>query len=369
MQFSPISGQDMKSVPVTSPDKSLTARPHGSNSPRANTIQLSCRSPNGNTVIGTALRIGSFYAIESSFTRLREALKPDRKASRTTAAPALLNELQTGIKVSTHDAEDAFNLRNYALCRLHLEAAKSNQVAMLGKIDDIEDAEISEDNRIEIRGSCVELGAALTKMLIQAKTMESEFAQKQMLKQQAHDRDSDSDATPPSSPRPAEPTQASSLNSPVRTRQKRAQGDADSPVLLQSPAKRQKNGNTTRTSTATTTSTAVPQSPPAYRPGPGPGPLPTIEHDTMTVTPVTSPNKPASGSSTSTASPQKMRPLSPQPRPRPRSQLFVAPPDFTRMVPGDTAEHPPAVALLHDLAPRRDGTPPGPLSVPEQPID
>src|SRR4051794_32533477 len=133
MQFNPISGQDMKSVPVTSPDRSLTARPDSTTSPRLNTAQLSCRSPNGNSIVGTALRIGSFYTIENSFPRLQEALKPDRKATRTTAAPALLDEMQAGIKVSTFDAEEAFKLRNYALCRLHLDAAKSNQVAMLGK--------------------------------------------------------------------------------------------------------------------------------------------------------------------------------------------------------------------------------------------
>lgn len=331
MQFNPISGQDRKSVPVTSPDKSLAADPDGSTSPRSSTAQLSCRSPNSSSFVGTALRMGSFYAIENSFTRLQEALKSDRKATRKTTTPALLNELQAGIRISTRDAEKAFTLRDQVLCVLNLDAAKSNQVAMLGKIDDIADGDISEESRKEIRSSCVELGADLTKMLIQAKTMEL----------------------------------AGSLNSPPRARQKRAQGDANSPVLVQSPAKRQRNDTTASTSTATTTSASVLPSPSVHRIAPPP----TVEQGATAVAPVIVSDRPAIVASSSTPSSQKRRPLSPQPRPRPPSQLFVAPPDFTRMIKADTTDNPPAAAPANGSPERRDGTSAGPIAITEQPTD
>jgi hypothetical protein len=352
MQSSPIHGQHLKPGTIKSPATPVAINPESSTSPRRVTAQLSSRSPNAHPSLTGTLRMGSFYNIDPIFTRLREALKPDSKPAGSSPLPAVLDELQGGIKVSTLDAERAFTRRSYATCRLHLAAAKSNQVAMLAKIDGIADADMSDNRRTGIRGACVEVGAALTTMLIQATTMENASAQEKILKQKSRENnsDSESDARAPSSPPPAEPMPESHRHSPARSAQKRTQSDADSPVLAQSPGKRQKidtatSGNTTTsTATATTTTTAaVPQSPPAYRPAPHLH----IQHGASSAASVGSaskPYKPASASSTTKASPQKMRALSPQARPRPRSQLFVAPPDFTSPAREDSASFMPTTA-------------------------
>jgi hypothetical protein len=348
MQSSPIPGQHLKPGTIKSPATPVAPNPESSTSPRRVTAQLSSRSPNAHPSLTGTLRMGSFYNIDPIFTRLREALKPGSKAARSSALPAVLDELQGAIKISTLDAEKAFTRRSYATCRLHLAAAKSNQVAMLVKLDAIADAHMSDNRRTGIRSACVEVGAALTTMLIQATTMENASAQEKILKQKAreNDSDSDSDARAPSSPPPAEPTPESHRISPARSTQKRTQGDADSPVLAQSPGKRQKidtatSGTTTTNATSTTTTTnataGIPQSPPAYRPAP----QFQIEHVASGATSVDSTSKqdkPATASSTTKGSPQKMRALSPQARPRPRSQLFVAPPDFTSQVREDPAD-------------------------------
>jgi hypothetical protein len=352
MQSSPSTGQHLKQATIKSPITLVAPRPGGT-SPRRDSAQLSSRSPNAHPALVGTLRMGSFYQIDSSFARLREALKPDPKALRSSALPAVLDELQGAIKGSTLEAEKAFTRRSYAACRLHLAAAKSNQVLMLGKIDSVAEEDMSDDRRTGIRSACGEIGAALTKMLIQATTMENASAQEKRRKQTARDRDSDSDGDdgPPSSPPPAEPIPESHRNSPARGTQKRTQSDADSPVLAQSPGKRQKidtatsrttttsttAADTTATSTTTTTTAAVPQSPPMYRPAPQLH----IEHVASGATPADSTSKqdqPATASSTRHASPQKMRTLSPQARPRPRSQLFVAPPDFTSQLQDDPAD-------------------------------
>ena len=353
----PIPGQQRKPGTIKSPERPDLG-PEGSTSPRRGAAQLSSRSPNAHPLLGGTLRMGSFYEIDTSFGRLREALKPDSKAARTNMLPAVLDELQNAIKTSTLDAERAFTRRSFAACTVHLDAAKANQVVMLGKVDDIADAAMSDKKRTEIRCACMELGTALTKLLIQAKTMANESAQEKMRKQKAlvSDSDSDSEAKPPSSPPPAAPTPESHGNSPARTAQKRTQGDADSPVLAQSPSKRQKidistsasNSTTSTTTTTTTTPAAAPQSAPTY----GPAPQLHLEHEASGATssePASRPNKQATASSTTKSSPQKMRTLSPQARPRPRSQLFVAPPDFTSQAREASASVMPTAAPVQAL--------------------
>lgn len=363
MQSSPSTGQQLKPATIKSPATVAALKPGSSTSPRRDSAQLSSRSPNTHPALAGTLRMGSFYELDSSFTRLRDALKSEPKAVKTIALPALLDQLHGAIKVSTLEAEKAFTRRSYAACKLHLAAAKSNQVLMLGKIDGIAEADMSDDRRTGIRSACSEIGAALTRMLIQATTLENASGQEKRLKQTARrsDSDTDSDDGPPSSPPPAAPTLESHRSSPVRTThertQKRRQSDADSPVLAQSPGKRQKIDtaisrntttnttatDTTATSTTTTTTVPLPQSPPAYRPAT----QLQIEHLASGATPVGSPNKPATASSPGHASAKKMRTLSPQARPRPRSQLFVAPPDFTSQVRDDLADISRASAPAH----------------------
>jgi hypothetical protein len=349
MQSSPSTGQQLKQATIKSPATAVALRPESSTSPRRDSAQISSRSPNAHPALTGTLRMGSFYEIDSSFARLREALKPNPKAAKTSALPAVLDELHGTIKVSTLEAERAFTRRSYAACKLHLAAAKSNQVLMLGKIDSIAEADVSDDRRTAIRSACGEIGAALTRMLIQATTLENASTQERIVKQKARGSDSDSDDGPPSSPPPAEPTPETHHDSPARSTHKRTQSNADSPVLAQSPGKRQKidaaisrtttttttatDATATATSTTTTTTASVPQSPPAYRPAP----KLQIEHLASGATSVGSPSKPATAASTGHASAIKMRTLSPQARPRPRSQLFVAPPDFTSQVRDDPA--------------------------------
>jgi hypothetical protein len=343
MQSSPIPAQQLKPATIKSPVTAVALSPGSSTSPRRDSAKLSSRSPNAHPALAGTLRMESFYNIDKSFKCLLDALKPDRKAAKSSVLPAVLDELQGAIKVSTLQAERAFTQRSYAACRLNLAAAKSNQVLMLGKIDSIAEENLSDDRRTRIRSACREIGAALSKMLIQATTMENAPEPEKGLKKEAHDNDNDNDndgdAGPPAPALPTEPTPERHRNSPARSSQKRTQGDADSPVLAHSPGKRQKidtatfkatttndgNASTSSTTAVTTATTSTIGQLPAYRPVA----LLDIKHLASGATSVGSPDKLETASSTSHASPRKIRTLSPQARPRPRSQLFVAPPGFT----------------------------------------
>lgn len=336
---------------VASPDRTLSPRLENSTSPRRHQAQLTSRDPFPRSELNGALRMGDFYLLDASFSRLRDALKLETKPAALAAPPAILNELQNSIKFSALDAEKFFSRRAYAECRLFLDAAKSNQVRMLGKIDDIADADMPADMKAAIRSCCIDLGAALTTMMLRAQTQARAAAEETERKRKA--QDSDEDSSPPGSPAVAEAPEESIRHTPARGSRKRAQDDTASPDFEETSPKRQKTqttpsatnsmvstastANTASTSSTSSTSTVAANgmpplpSTPTYKPAPslqvgasplspGPGSLGMTTHT------------PQAGASTTKAAPKKSRALSPQPRPRPRSQLFIAPPDFTAQV-------------------------------------
>lgn len=357
-------GPHQKASSVRSPHKSEGASPGNATSPRSEPIRLTPRSPDNHPEFNAALRMVDFYAIDRDFDSLRDEVKPAPKAARTSALPAVIGELQTNIKQSVLSAETSFKRCASEECRLYLTAAKSNQVVLLGMIDDIPESSLTADKRTALRTTCVALGKTLTRMLLQAKTQAAAAASEKERKRKARDGD-DSDS-PPVSPAANERVRKDARNTPTRESRKRAQGSADSPVLAETSPKRQKGGGIsspssapTATSTArtnasasvgTTTATTaaatteILSSPPSYQPAPS------LKAEQETRSPITGAGDFPAGSPTLKSSPRKARVISPQPKPRPRSQLFAAPPDFSTQI-------------LDDALPRSVRTAP-PLPVP-----
>ncbi len=313
---------------IASPGRSGADQPQGSPTPRRETGRLTPRSPNGHPELNAPFRIGEFYNASDLSRQLNEILKPDPKAARTAAPFAALEELRNNIDVGMRDAEKFYLRRQHADCSVHLRAAKANQVALLGKIDDIAGGEMSADKRTTLRRSCVALGAALTRMMVKADALASLPGPAK--KRGAPESESDDDTPAPGSPGGRNTTQETPS---TRSPKKRVQGGPDSPVQKPSSPKRQKIDTpaasaTTPSSATTTTATTAPASPPIYRPVPRLD----IASDIGTAgsgTTVTGLALQSPGSPTEKKTPQKSRPLSPQPRPRPPSQLYKAPPDFT----------------------------------------
>lgn len=296
----------------TSPRRSGADHAGSSASPRSDPLRIAPRSPNARPELFAPLRMGDFYGTDAAFKQLRDALRPDTKA-RFPFPLAILEELQKTIEVGVRDAERLYTAASHAECALRLQAAKANQVALLGKIDDTPDSELGGDKRLAVRGSCVALGDMLTGMMIRVESLAGAKAP------DARRAESDDDSSQPPSPgaeeRPKE-------KSPIA--QKRAQGDQDSPVLTHSPPKRQKITTPTASASATTT---APQSPPAYRPLPQPALSPDPEHARPAT--VTEANAQPVLSPSVRKFPQKQLTLRSQPRPRQLSQRYAAPPEPT----------------------------------------
>ncbi len=138
-------GPHQKASSVRSPHKSEAASPGSATSPRSEPIRLTPRSPDNHPEFNAALRMVDFYAIDRDFDSLRDEVKPAPKAARTSALPAVIGELQTNIKQSVLSAETSFKRCASEECRLYLTAAKSNQVVLLGMIDDIPESSLTAD--------------------------------------------------------------------------------------------------------------------------------------------------------------------------------------------------------------------------------
>lgn len=342
-------GLHQKTGAVSSPPRSKTVDPGSTTSPRSESIRLTPRSPDSRPALNTALCMDDFKKIAKNFGRLKDEVQPDAKAARTSALPALIGKLQTKIEQSVLDAKECFTTDSFTACRLYLVAAKSNQVEMLGKIDDIPESALSGEKRTTLRAACTALGDRLTTMLLQARTQTSTATSETARK--ARDGDTDANDSPPGSPTAHQvvdkqvvdkQTRKAARHTLARESKKRAQGGAESPVLAETSPKRQKTGGisspsgtaTTATTTTTigtstsisttsfTTTPAILASPPSYQP------LPMLKAEQETRSSVTGAEDFPPGSPTSKSSPRKTRVISPQPKPRPRSQLFAAPPDF-----------------------------------------
>lgn len=337
MQSSSSPGQHQKAGSVRSPQRSQTVDTGSTTSPRSAPIRLTPRSPDSHPELSAALRMFDFYAIDRQFDSLKDEAQSASKAGRSSALPAIIDELQINIRQSVLDAEKKFKCGASDECRLYLTAAKSNQVALLGKIDDIPDSAMAAEKRTALRATCVALGKTLTRMLLQATTKAAAATAERERKRAA--RYGDEHESPPGSPTTQDEAPKIDGNTPTRDSKKRTQGNADSPVLAETSPKRQKRSAISSTSSsattasmtsATTTSTTASglSSPPQYRE------VPLLErHQEVSGRgpdrPATAGDDVAPGSPTSTSSPRKSRALSPQPKPRPRSQLFTAPPDFS----------------------------------------
>lgn len=312
----------LKPGPITSPGRSGADQPEGSASPRRDTARLTSRSPNRHPELTAPFRISEFHAANDLSRQLREALKPDSSAVKSASPFAPLEELQNSIAVSMRGAEKFHVRRQHADCSVHLHAAKANQVVLLGKIDALQDGDLSADKRTTLRSACLALGSALTRMMMKADTLANAPVPGKKL--HAPGSESDDDTPPLDSPGGPDPVQETLSDTPTRSPKKRIPGGQHSPVQKVSSPKRQKVDTPPPAPATTSTLTTPPPSVPAYWPVPRLEIQPDI----------------ASASSSSTASaprPQspgspalrKARPLSPQPRPRPASQLYKAPPDFS----------------------------------------
>jgi hypothetical protein len=188
-------GLHQKTGAVSSPPRSKTVDPGSTTSPRSESIRLTPRSPDSRPALNTALCMDDFKKIAKNFGRLKDEVQPDAKAARTSALPALIGKLQTKIEQSVLDAKECFTTDSFTACRLYLVAAKSNQVEMLGKIDDIPESALSGEKRTTLRAACTALGDRLTTMLLQARTQTSTATSETARK--ARDGDTDANDSPP----------------------------------------------------------------------------------------------------------------------------------------------------------------------------
>ena len=338
----PSSTLNPSSNPVALPPGSTLTIAQNPGSPRRVNGQAAPLSPGVHARLETPLRMGNFYTIDSSFRNLSKALKPVTQGDQRFAPPRFLLELQSTIQNGTLDAETCYKRQQYDACHLQLTGTKSNQVLMLSSIDDTPDEKMPASIRTALRNSCVELGSNLSEMMIKAKRDADEARKQKEASREIGNRGHT--ISPP--PSPVKTPSASHVEavSAARGSQKRAQGEAHSPVLAQSPSKRQKTETASdessthaatpgASSTASTTTTAVLQSPPSYRP---------LPQSAIGTNPDTgAPESPATN-----PLPQKKRVLAPQARPRPPSLLFAAPPDFTSEIQASTTARASATAPL-----------------------
>jgi hypothetical protein len=263
-----------------------------------------------------------FYNADPIFKKLLAALKISGGSTETRKTLGdFASQLET-IRKAVLDAEKLFTPYSRKECALRLEAAKANQVRLLGEIDDAADIVVAAGKRKELHDACADLGRSLSKMLLQAKELEKTLTEDRM--------------------------------SPPRAQQKRSQGHPDSPTLPATSPKRRKadtppselsdsvsapaskaapqaiaahafsvivggNASASTASTSTTASTSNrPDTPAAFVTSSASALSPArVQLDQPKV------KSPASPSS------QNPRRLAAQPRPRPPSQLFAAPPDFS----------------------------------------
>ena len=257
------------------PGSGLTSAPN-LGSPRRDLGPATPLSPSVQSRLEAPLKMGDFYTIDSSFKSLSQALRPSAQGEERFRPGHHVLELESCIQTSMRDAEACYKRQQPDACLLHLRGAKSNQVLMLSIIDKTPDAKMPAAIRTVLRDSCSTLGSTLSEMLIKAKR-DADEAKK--LKEASRRTNGRGHATsPPSSPVKTPAVTHVDTVSPAGGSQKRAQGEAHSPVLPQSASKRQKTGTSSAESsakattssvsstTSTTTTTAVLQSPPSYRP-------------------------------------------------------------------------------------------------------
>lgn len=270
----------------------------------------------------TPLRMHDFYKADPIFKQLSATLKQSGANANTKNLLAGFASTMESIRKTVLDAEKLFTPHSRKDCALRLEASKANQVRWLVEIDAVADTLLPAKRRGEIHDACVDLGRALSKMLVQAKALEKAGSADQI--------------------------------SPPQGQQKRGQSHPDSPVMTTASPKRRKVDTPHSTSPDAVSS-------PGYRPAPVIDSTPSIDGvesnggnaamstasstsalsttsstsststtstsssaaDPSSQLPVTSPNSPVA---------RKRHRLGAQPRPRPASQLFAAPPDFKAKV-------------------------------------
>lgn len=259
------------------PGSGLSSAPNPG-SPRRDLGPATPVSPSVQSRLETPLKMGNFYTIDSSFKRLSQALRPTAQGDERFRAGRHLLELESHIQTGMLDAEACYKRQQYDKCHLHLRGAKSNQVLMLSIIDNTPDEKMPMAIRTALRDSCSTLGSTLSEMMLKAKRDADEAKKQKEASRRSNDRGHA--ISPPSSPVKTPGVSHVETGSPACGSQKRAQGEAHSPVLPQSASKRQKTetasaGSSTRattsstsTTTSTTTTKAVLQSPPSYQPTP-----------------------------------------------------------------------------------------------------
>jgi hypothetical protein len=316
----------VKSGSAFTPDTTAATSKHaGASASTSNLPRVRSPQPETKSRFDSPLRMHDFYSADPIFKKMLAALKVGGASADTRKVlDGFASQLET-IRKAVLDAEKLFTPYSRKECALRLEAAKANQVRLLGEIDDVADSVLPAPKQYEIRTACAELGRGLSKMLVQAKELEKVAAEGRM--------------------------------SPPRAQQKRSQGHPDSPTLTASSPKRRKADappSQLPGSVSSPASKAAPQTDalPAYSVGDGGNASASTASTSTTASTSSNSTTPdtsaASIPSATTASrparvqvdqsrvkspgspvSRNQRRLAAQPRPRPASQLFAAPPDFS----------------------------------------
>jgi hypothetical protein len=310
----PSSATNASSTTTSSTIGTATKKPDSSK-PGTSTPRVTSPRQEANPHFDTPLRMHDFYKADPIFKQLGATLKQSGANADTRKLLAGFASTMESIRKTVLEAEKLFTPHSRKDCALRLEASKANQVRWLVEIDAVADTILPAKRRGEIHDACVELGRALSKMLVQAKALERAGFADQI--------------------------------SPPQGQQKRAQSHPDSPVLTTASPKRRKVDTPHPTSPGAVSS-------PGYKPAPVIASTPSVDSDgsnavastASSTSAISTTSSVSSTSTTSTSSsagdpvsqPPVTSPNSPvarkrhrlgaQPRPRPASQLFAAPPDF-----------------------------------------
>lgn len=257
------------------------------------------------------LRMHDFYNADPAFRKLSIALK---SSAANAGARQIVDGLTSQVDVirkSVLEAEKLFAPHSRTECALRLEAAKANQVRLLGEIDDAPADCLAAGKREDIRDACTELGKGLSKMLVQAKALEKARLDGQLSPaRESRKRPAEHPDSPPEtgkSPKRRKTEALSPQADSVFSPRYRA-ASQDEPALAHSATN--EVGATSITSNPSAGSASSSSSTPLAAATTSP------THAPLQAMP-TSPPSPM---------PQGKRRLAPQRRPRPASQLFAAPP-------------------------------------------
>jgi hypothetical protein len=167
----PSSATNASSTTTSSTIGTATKKPDSSK-PGTSTPRVTSPRQEANPHFDTPLRMHDFYKADPIFKQLGATLKQSGANADTRKLLAGFASTMESIRKTVLEAEKLFTPHSRKDCALRLEASKANQVRWLVEIDAVADTILPAKRRGEIHDACVELGRALSKMLVQAKALE-----------------------------------------------------------------------------------------------------------------------------------------------------------------------------------------------------